>query len=557
MALQYTGSVQTNTFSGASVNSILDGIKNGLGAGGWTLVKNRFRAHNTYTNLPFFVNPFNGELRTIGGINYEFLNTAIGCPTVQIEPAPDGSMFQWALIVNTCDPVFTAPFGGQVKAQTNPVAPAYLYIVAQQDGSAANNLPCTLQSANYGTWDSGVTFGGGWEMLSAQTPQGLQIKVQAVCDFIFGVGIVPHIYIASVLEVVVSQPIQLAVGNYTYTVTADPYQFFISQAGSINAFTSASGGTPYLYPITKPLVISGVAAPLNGPITCQTGAPHGLVNGPNGTGPIIQIFEARETMGVSGSNPSSLPSALGNTFLDVGADFQNGDAIKLTGSGSSTDGTFIIHNVVPFDAPIGQVPGFTLDNTFGVSGLSGTVVGPAHSINGTWQITVVDTTHFTLNGGVGTGIQYVASSGLMAEAGHVARCAWGFGSSNNSNNLRNSLISNANAQFMLVNSASYNATPFNDPATPRFVFCGLAGAPLTYSNHCNIMIEPLLAAGIDGSNSPARVIGQLWDAALIAGSFPPDQLSSVDLHNILAYGNDPGAPRAFGNILQGSLWIVY
>lgn len=557
MAIQFSGAIQIQTFSGASINSILDGIKNGLTAGGWTRVKNRFRAQNVYTNEPFFFNSFDGEVRTIGGTAYTFLNHALGCPTVQIEAGAPATVFNWGQQVNTCDPVFYSPFAGQVTAQTDPRAPAYLYLVAQQDGTAANNLPCTLQSANFGTWNSGVTYGGGWEMLSVATPQGLQMRVQVICDFIFGVGLVPHIYISSALGDVVSQPIILNVQNVTYTIVAGPYQFFISVNGNADAFTSASGGTPYLYPITAPLVISSVVAPLNGPLTCQTSQPHGLVNGPNGTGPIIQIFEAQETMGVNGSNVSSLPSALGNTFLQAGSDFQNGDVITLTGSGSATDGGFVIHNVIPFNAPVGQVPGFTLDNTLGINGLTGTIVGPAHSINGTWQVTVIDTTHFSLNGAVGTGILYVANSGLVAESGHIARCIWAFGSSGNYTNLRINLSSsNGNAQFITVNGASYNQLDgYDDPATPRFVFPGLAGQALNYSNGCAMLMEPLLAAGLDGATGQALVLGQLWDAALVTGAFLPDQTSSVDSHTFSAYSNDTGGE--FPAIKQGSLWIVY
>jgi len=474
---------------------------------------------------------------------------------VQIEPSASGSIFNWSLQINACDPLFYSPFGGQVPAQTDARAPSYLYIVAQHDGTVGNNQACTLQSANFGTWQSGVTFGGGWEMVSAITPEGLQIKVQAVCDFIFGVGIVADIYISSVLEDVISQPIQINVQNVAYTVTADPYQFFLYQNGSANAFTSASGGTPYLYSITAPLLISSVVAPLNGSVTCQTASPHGLVNGPNGTGPIIQIFEARETMGVSGSNVSSLPSALGNTFLQAASDFQNGDVIQLTGSGAATDGTFKIHNVIPFNALSGT-PGFTLDNTLGVSGLGGTIIGPAHSINGSWQITVVDTTHFVLNGAVGTGIQYVANTGLVAAANHIARCLWGFGSNSNYN-LRNSLRSDSNAQFICVNGASYNQLNQGDPAAPRFIYPGIPGQPLRYSNGCAVLMEPLLAAGLDGTSSHAQVLGQLWDAALITGAFMTDQQSAVDAHNFSAYCNDQGQTFPLPLILQGSLWIVY
>ena len=223
-----------------------------------------------------------------------------------------------------------------------------------------------------------------------------------------------------------------------------------------------------------------------------------MVNGPNGTGPIIQILEARETMGVNGSFISVSPSALGNTYLEAGTDFQNGDVIQLTGSGSSTDGTFKIHNVVAFNAPSG-IPGFTLDNTFGVSGLGGTIVGPAHSINGTWQVTIVDATHFTLNGSVGTGIQYLINTGLVAELNHIARCIWGFGATNSFVNLRNALRSDSNAQFIAVNGASYNQLGPGDPGAPRFVYAGLAGAQLSYTNNCAILMEPLLAAGLDGS----------------------------------------------------------
>lgn len=549
MAIQYTGNCVTTSFSGASINSILDGVKTALVAGGWTLVKNRFRAFNVFTNEPFLANPSNGELRGIGSQTYTFVNVFVACPEVQITPSASGTMFNWALEINTCDPVFNSPFGGQVSALTDPRSPSYLYIVAQQDGTAANNLPCTLQSSNFGHWQSPVTFGGGWELVSHPTPSGLQMKVQAVCDFIFGVGIVAHLYIASVLEDVVSQPIQIAVNPVTYTITADPYQFFFYQNGVTDALTSASGGTPYLYSITAPQAIAVVSAPAGGTITCVTASPHGLVNNQR-----IQIFESVQGIGVINSGVSSFPNALGNTFLNLQSDWQNGDVVQyVSGTHAPQDGTYQINNVTQ----VGSTnAGFTLDNTYAASGLSGTVAGPAHSINGEWLVTVVDAMTFTLNGGIGSGFSYQTNSALFVKAGQIGRCIWAFGSNDNQN-LRNSLRSDANAQFFAINGASYNQLQQGDLAAPRFVFPGLNGRPLNYTNGCAILMEPLLAAGLDGASSQSKVLGQLWDAVLITGAFTSDQQTSVDGHAISAYSNDQGSQFPSPSVRQGSLWIVY
>ncbi len=557
MGIQYSGGPNIqNTFSGASVNSILDGIHNGLLDAGWSDLP-RFRAHNNFDNFSFgfYTNAANGGVRSIGPTSYLFLNNATVCPEVQIEAQAPGTFVNWAACVNAVDPIFYAPFGGQVTVAADPNGPSYLYIVAQEVGTSANNLTCTAESFNAGNWESTVTFGGGWECVSQLTPNGLQMRVQMICDFVFGVGIVADIYIASAVEDVVSEPIQLTVSpNITYTIVADPYQFFIYQQFSTAELTSASGGTPWIYGTMVGQTIGNIVNPLNSTIQCTTAAPHGLT-----TGERIQILEARQTLGISNITVSDLANALGNAQFGCGNDLLNGDVIQyVSGVGSPADGYYQINNVLPPIPPSTLSQGFTLNFTYGPTfdGLSGTCNTIMRSVIGEWVVTVIDSFNFTLNGSNGTGFTYIENSAIFAPPGHIARAIWACGSSN-STNFRTALRSINNAQFVAINRASFNILQSNDTASPQFVFAGINGQPMNYSNGCAILMEPLIAAGPGGAGSNPQVFGQLWDAMLVTAAATPDLTNSLDGHNISAYSNDAGLALPFGTVKQGSLWIVY
>lgn len=548
MAIQYSGIIIQSTFSGASVNSILNGIHTALLNASWVDLP-RFRAHNQFNNLPFFSNVGNGTTRLVGGTPYQFLSNATLCPEVQIELLPGPTYMNWATCINESDPHFNAKFGGDVTVATDPNGPAYLYVVGNTVGTSLNNLVCTTESLNFGQWTSSVTYGGGWELISVPTtPGNLQMRVRLVADFVPNVGVVANIYVTSAVEDLVSQPITLNASPTTeYTITADPYQFFIYEQGSAAQLSSASAGTPYLYGTMLPQGIHTVSNPTGTTITCGTLTPHNL-----STGQRIHILEAQELLEVASMQISGFPNALGDIQFICENDLIPGDVIQyISGISDPHDGYYSVSNTGS-----GQ---FTCDNTYGagwMAGLNGTCKTVANAINGIWIVTVIDSLTFSLNNSKGSGFPYIADTALFAAPGHIARAIWAFGS-DGVFNLRVALHSDNNAQFIALNTSSFNKLPPGDRAAPRFAFTGLSANPLNYSDGCGVLMEPLIAAGTGGEGSDPQIFGQLWDAALVSSSATLDLTNVLDAHQISAYSVDAGSGFPYGLSKQGSLWIVY
>ena len=182
---------------------------------------------------------------------------------------------------------------------------------------------------------------------------------------------------------------------------------------------------------------------------------------------------------------------------------------------------------------------------------NGFAYGPKHSANGTWTVTVIDPFNFQLNGSVGVGSQPYYGIGLVAVPGTLNRAVWSTGSTGFAS-FRNSLVSESNAQFLALNSASYGALANGDQASPRFVMPGLAGKPLNFSNGCAAVIEPLIAAGPNGAGTPPMVFGQLWDSALVSTIYTLDIETSFDNHGYHLYSSQVGDATHF----QGGFFLA-
>ncbi len=531
MATQYSGTVVAQTFVGTDPDTILNGIHTALLAAGWTDLP-RFRAKNRFRNLPSFNNYGMGNVVILGGVSYTF-----GGAGVPIGLTAAQTMANFSAAVSG-DVNFESPFGGQFEIAVDGAGAAGILVVGRNNGLTQNNLAFGIVPVGIGTWDTPVSSGGGYEMQSAKTPHGLQCRVQLIGEYSVPAGaIVAHVYITSNTEEFTSNPITLLAGPPFYQIVADPYQFFVSVPGSTIVNNSACTGVPYLPDFLRPQEIHTATTTLSTPIVCQTSAPHNLVNGQT-----ILLMEAQQTVTVTNTVTSPNPFTPGYLEFIASNDFKNSDVIVFT-SGNPQDGAYLIRNVTSTQ--------FTGDNSFGVVGLSGTATGPAHTMIGQWTVTVVDGTHFQLNGSSGSGFPYVNDSAVFAIDRHLARCIWG-AASDGGTNFRSSLTVNNSTQTALLNQSGQSYQTIGQDVM-RFLLAGVIGAnPLKFSNNLAIAMEPILAAGVNGILSQPLAIGQLWDAVINGQAQIVDLTCTMDGHTFVCYSTQPGD----GTDYQGSLWLA-
>ncbi len=542
--IQYSGTRINQSFTGATEQSIHDGIHSALLAAGWTDL-NRFRAFAAFANSPGTGNPGDGAWVQIGSTIYQFYSsTPPSNGSIPVQQGANAGVTYGRLqtAINANDPLFNSPFGGNFAAPFNFSG---VTLLAKNFGTSSNNVVLSTSSAAVGAWftdsqgssPASVTSGGGWEVQSQASVGGIAFRVQLVGDINVG-GTFPtfaNVYVSSLLEEVKSVAFSLTINPVLqYRIICDPYQFFVFAQESTTAHTNVAGGVPFLQSFLTPLTITAATAAT--PVVCTTSAPHGLT-----TGTTISIEEGLEVCTVTSLGTQSSGPHAGEILVNANNDFQNGDVVQLATGDARVDGVYTIANA--------SASSFSLNKSLGGPSDSGTAGGIAHWLNGSWQVTVVDSLNFSLNTSVGAGKQpYVSGTALMAPPGQLCRAIWSdYGDINFS--LRNS--SGSDSIFMALNSASYAAGGF-DVSNLRLVIPGLAGRALNFSNGCSVITEPLLAAGPNGAGTAALVFGQLWDAAVICSAYILDLESNFDTHNYHQFNNVVGDSTDF----QSSLWLA-
>ena len=545
MSIQYSGTRINLGFTGATGQTILDGIHNALLAAGWDDL-DRFRAFAAFANSPGAGNPGDGAWVQIGNTIYQFYISTV--PTNGAIPVQQGATAgitygRLKTAINANDPLFSCPFGGDFAAPFNFSG---VTILAKNFGTAYNNVTLGVSAANIGAWftdsqgssPASATSGGGWELQSQATAAGVAFRVLLVGDIHVG-GASPtfaNVYVTTLLEDVISAAFSLTIDPVLqYRIICDPYQFFVFAQESTTQQTNVAAGVPFLQSFLVPLIIS--AATNATPVVCTTTTPHGLT-----TGTTISIEEGLEVCTVTSLGTQSSGPHNGEILVNANNDFNNGDVVQLATGDATVDGVYVIANAT--------TSSFSLNKSMGGPNDVGTVGGIAHWLNGSWQVTVVDSFNFSLNTSVGAGKQpYVASTALMAPPGQLCRAIWAdFGAQVFS--LRKA--SGSGNIFMALNSASYGALSGGDTASLRLVIPGLAGRALNFSNGCSVITEPLLAAGPNGTGTAALVFGQLWDAAVICSAYILDLESNFDTHNYHQFNNIVGDSTDF----QSSLWLA-
>lgn len=179
----------------------------------------------------------------------------------------------------------------------NPAAGNMLF--AHRAGGLASNLTVSTETLNNATLSCATMVGGGLNLLSARTTQGLAVRV-VLQDGLETAG-APYLAVIRVrcqngektfsshppVDETISPNVdtfgwRLGLGlGANWRVTANRYQCIITLDGATGASlcSFAAAGVPFLMPALAPLTVAGV---LNAtPVEVETSVAHGLVNGDN------------------------------------------------------------------------------------------------------------------------------------------------------------------------------------------------------------------------------------------------------------------------------------
>ncbi len=404
---------------------------------------------------------------------------------------------------------------------------------AQTRGTIGNQVTVVPQNANFAVvTDNSHMAGGGWRVLTGQTPQGLQARLLLTESSPDARTIA--IQMASAREDFTTTAITpLNTAGLLYRFLAGKYNLALYQPGSSSANTTCVAQVPSLPDFLKGIRIT--AATNTSPVVITTASAHGL-----GTGDEIYISDCQDTVNIT-SGFATAPIVLTISPQP----WVDDDVVEVSGTnaGSDADGIWAVTN-----AQAG-----TIDLLYSIGGAvinTGTVKGPRTSTNGLWTITVINATQFSLDLSDGTGsATYVASSGIMGKTNaypkSISREMVLIGSSTAAANLRVRLYSSGNnAQQIVINAVNYGTS--DDDGDPRFI---IPAPGVLWTNGCAILTEPYVAAGPNGGSSPAVVIGQLWDAFLTTEDTPVDSTTTFDSHNWVEFGES-------ASTIIGSLWMV-
>lgn len=176
----------------------------------------------------------------------------------------------------------------------------------------------------------------------------------------------------------------------------------------------------------------------------------------------------------------------------------------------------------------------------GATKSGGTVLA---SLNGDWQVTVVDATHYTLDGSVYES-GYDADSAISASLRQISRCIWANGQERNlaRNTFRAGLAPfNVSQSFcwVCVNQYSYShvgAGVITALATPRKPNDGGSVAPPKMFGGRALFIEPRIGWPATASSSTFFWMGELWNALVVCDDIAMDTLrNDFDGHNWISY----------------------
>lgn len=469
MAIQYAGGVNRDDLSVGLLTrpALVNAIAGVLVAAGWSQSNEPARVTLNWTGQPGAGNTITLDA-TVYTAGADF---AIGA-SAQITYT---NLYN---LVRAAHPTVTA----ESITIINPAAGNMLF--AHRAGGLASNLTVSTKTLANATLSCATMVGGGLNMLSARTPQGLAVRV--VLQDGLDTANVPYNAVMRVrvqnAEKTLSSHLpvdatiwpnadiygwRLALGlSANWRVIANRYQCIITLDGATGASicTFFSAGVPFLMPALAPLAVSSV---LNAtPVEVETSIAHGLVNGDNVC-----------VRGVGGTTSANV-----NTTVTV-----------MTPTRVSLDGT----------------------------------AASAAYTTGGW-LAKIDTqvSEAIWASSAGTATDYFLLNDLYAING------W-------------QLLNGSSVTYTAVGTGTIHLVPL----VPALTDYG--GNPLMWYNLSDIVSEPLIGWGTAVANQ-FRLLGQMWDAAIVNKDLVVGVLGTFDAHNWrnITSSNTGGAAAAEGSLMH-------
>jgi hypothetical protein len=196
-----------------------------------------------------------------------------------------------------------------------------------------------------------------------------------------------------------------------------------------------------------------------------------------------------------------------------------------------------------------------------ISGGTKNTGAAASAVNGDWQITVTDTTHYTLDGSTYTAESYDADSGLSGSPSQVSRAFYVAGDDTALRvlNFRNTFgynvgISNIPYQGVCLNQYAYCSSTAN--STPSLLRIHrptddiIPGQSLRDLSGMANEFEAQIAWPISSSAAEPRIVGLIWNTFALSEPYPCDKVKHNFLgFNWMNYTDD-------WTYAKGSLWIA-
>lgn len=232
-----------------------------------------------------------------------------------------------------------------------------------------------------------------------------------------------------------------------------------------------------------------------------------------------------------------LGATFGGTAIQSAVPFLRDAHKPLLVSNAMDDGSGLVQ--ITTSTPHGRA---TNDFVYLADGTIGGVYAPA--INGSWQITVIDATNFTLQGSAWPGGVYDADSARAAGPKQIARLIWAQGDFDSTpyNNFRSQLQAVAAPFFQMFNEFSYSVS-FPNNGGGRLMHrtpLGNGGNLIANFGDSYDVAEPVLCLRPQSNGAALKICAELWASFVADHAVPLDETKPVadGVHDVFQYSND-------------------
>ena len=451
MGLDYPGgTIIYRTFDVSTISNIISGVKTGLVDAGWSST-----GIKAYVVLTFTGQPSNNQTCAFDGTTFTAKTSPVDPTDFQIGTTKELTASNLATVINS------------QSATCEAAAVDAVVTVSYETAGESGNGKTASEALSNATLDSTTFRWGGYWLQSAETPEGLGVKLDIHDD---GNGTYARCKFSSHDNVAAMTEAQVwslqAVASRMLTILACKYQFFIWLDGTSSiAYCELMAGVPKIPAAHKAKVVSSVADN-GGLFEVTTATAHGR---------------------------------------------SNGDTVTIAGATGCT------------------------------------------GLNGTWTITVIDTTRYTLTGSTYNS-GYVANSAVAAGGGEIARCVWAMGNIYTWRKTLGYYLSGSGwyqTSWICVNNVAYVNTLSSQYMGWTFEWFGTSlYVPLDLDDAADI-VKPVMSACLPTAAGTRRRIGLLWGAFVLSRYARRDAVkTNFDGYDWVCVNSDEAAGWS------GSLWLA-